>query len=85
VERLDSHHSSNQDNKNEPKWSRNKELAQERQGEEEEHEEHIKNIRIDSKLRTPEDTRWLGPPFPQRFMVLTLTGGLVDLSHKKSN
>jgi hypothetical protein len=25
--------------------------------------------------------RWLGPPFPQRFMVLTLIGGLVGLSH----
>jgi hypothetical protein len=42
VERLNSRHSSNQDNKNEPKWSRNKELAQEQEGEEE-HEEHIIN------------------------------------------
>jgi hypothetical protein len=47
VERLKSRHSSNQGNKNEPKWSRNEESAQEQEGEEEECEEHIKNTQID--------------------------------------
>jgi hypothetical protein len=43
VERLNSRHISNQYNKNEPKWSRNEDLAQEQEGEEEEREEHINN------------------------------------------
>jgi hypothetical protein len=45
---INSRHSLNQGNKNKPKWSRNEESAQEREGEEEEREEHIKNTRIDS-------------------------------------
>jgi hypothetical protein len=48
VEIINSRHSLNQGNKNEQKWSRNEESAQEREGEEEEREEHIKNTRIDS-------------------------------------
>jgi hypothetical protein len=40
---LNSRHSSNQDNKNDPKWSRDEESAQEPEGKEEEREEHITN------------------------------------------
>jgi hypothetical protein len=43
VERLNSRHSSNQGNKNKPKWSRNEKSAQAQKGEEEEREEHITN------------------------------------------
>jgi hypothetical protein len=70
VERLNSRHSSNQDNKNEPKWSRNKESAQEREGEEEEREEHITRTKL---LPNPEGHKEdLGPPFPLEFLVLTV-------------
>jgi hypothetical protein len=72
VERLNSRHSSNQGNKSKPKWSRNKESAQEREGEEEECEEHItnhKNKFLPNPQGHKEDS---GPPFPLEFLVLTL-------------
>jgi hypothetical protein len=42
VERLNSHHNSNQGNKDKPKWFRNEESAKKREREEEEREEHMK-------------------------------------------
>jgi hypothetical protein len=83
VKRLNLRHSSNQGNKNEPKWSRNEESAQEREGEEEEREEHItnyKNKTSSKSRRTQEDS---GPPFPLEFLVFTLNTWISrPLSHK---
>jgi hypothetical protein len=71
VEKLNSRHSSNQGNKNEPKWSRNEESAQEREGEEE--ERNTSQIIRTKLLPNPgghkEDS---GPPFPLEFLILTL-------------
>jgi hypothetical protein len=82
VERLNSRHSSNQGNKNEPKWSINEESAQEQEGKK-------KNTKNTSQITTKlllnpgghkEDS---GPPFPLKFLVLTLNTWISGpLSHK---
>jgi hypothetical protein len=80
MERLNLRHSSNQGNKNKPKWSRNKESKEELEEEGRSswrtHQEHT-NFFI---RWTPEDTGGFGTSFPQRFMVLALIGGFMDLS-----
>jgi hypothetical protein len=83
VERLNSRHSSNQGNKNEPKWSRNEESAQEREGKEEEREEHITNHKNEFLSNPGGYKEDLGPPFPLEFLVLTLNTWISGpLSHK---
>jgi hypothetical protein len=72
VKRLNSHHSSNQGNKDESKWSRNEESLKNERGKK-------KNTKNTSQItRTKllpnlgghkEDS---GPPFPLEFLVLTL-------------
>jgi hypothetical protein len=81
VKTFNSRHWSKPCKRNKSKRARNDESKEKLEGKVKSprrtHQEHTNWF----KLRTPEDTRWLGPPFPQRFMVLTLIGGLVDLSH----
>jgi hypothetical protein len=83
VERLNSRHSSNQVNKNEPKWSRNKKSAQEREGKKK-NTKNTSQITRTKLLPNPgghkEDS---GPPFPLEFLVLTLNTWISGpLSHK---
>jgi hypothetical protein len=83
VERLNSHHSSNQGNKNEQKWPRNKKSAQEREGKKKNAKNTSQNHKIKTSCksrRTQEDS---GPPFPLEFLVLTLNTWISGpLSHK---
>jgi hypothetical protein len=80
VERFYSRHSTNQGNKNEPKWSRNDESKEELEGRKRRTRRTHHELTNLFLRRTPEDTGGFGTSFPQRFMVLTLISGLVDLS-----
>jgi hypothetical protein len=83
VKRFYSHHSTNQGNKNKPKWSRNEESKHELEGRKRrtrrtQHE--LTNLFL---RRTPEDTRRIWHLLSLEFLVLTLIHGLVDLSHTR--
>jgi hypothetical protein len=73
MKKLNSRHSSNQGNKNEPKWSRNEESAQEREGEEEEErEEHITNHKNKTSSKYRRTQGGFEISFSLEFLILTL-------------
>jgi hypothetical protein len=72
VEKFNSHHWSKPCKRNESKRAKNDESKEKLEGKVKSSQRTCQEHMNWFKLRTLEDTRWLGPPFPQRFMVLTL-------------